>query len=179
MKCDNCDVEIDDGEAMYCPQCGQALKQKVDEIMETMFCPKCGAEAKSPDARFCTKCGSPYQTGGEIIEQMTTIKVIASKQEFIQMPKLGEGMMGSLFEGKRRYSGDLALTMEGLAFYSKKVESFMIPYGLIADAKVGHKSNILEIYLKDNQQKTFKVHQADVWAGNILNQVRRNPVPFK
>jgi hypothetical protein len=181
--------------AKFCPECGGTLseqsapkKEKIDHDVLTN-CPACREPILNRKSKYCLNCGvaldgsqpNPGPTYAPPIEESYNDQSIAyppiETTRWIDKPyikscvKLFHLPHGVLMEGASEYGGEVILTTDGVAFYTKKMQSFLIPFAAIASVNQGYKKNLLDIHLVNEDIKHFRLMNAFDWVLRIRDRM--------
>lgn len=200
--CGTCGFMTTEPDAKFCPECGGSLSEqtapKKEKIKKEKFdestsktCPSCGEPVLNPNSRFCLNCGvsfdgtEPAIPGAQAlpsenfnVEQSvayppieTTIPI--DKAYVKSCTKLFHLPHGVLMQDNREYGGQVILTNDGVAFYTKKIQPFLIPFEAIESVNQGYKDNLLDIHLVNGDVKKFRLMRAYDWVFKIQEKMNQ------
>ncbi|MFX0103086.1 MAG: zinc ribbon domain-containing protein [Candidatus Hodarchaeota archaeon] len=194
-RCGSCGFMTNEPDAKFCPECGGTLseqkgpkKEKIDQDVLTN-CPVCNEPILNRKSRFCLNCGTPFDgserppepTEGLLFEQSTpyeepSYQPIESTQPIDKAytkgcVKLFHLPHAVLMRDNGEYGGEIILSTDGVAFYTKKYSSFLIPFAAISSVNEGYKENILDIHLYNEEVYTFRLMRAYDWVLRIRERM--------
>jgi len=196
--CGSCGFMTGDSDAKFCPECGRLLseqtapkKEKIDHDVLTN-CPSCGEPVLNRKSKYCLNCGmaldgsgpapgaayTPPPAAESFVDQgyappPVQTRVPIDKAYKKTCVKLLHIPIGVLMEGGSEVNGEVILTPDGLMFFTKKIQSFLIPFAAIASVNQGYKKNILDMHLVDGAFIQFRMMNAFDWVYKIQAQLNR------
>jgi len=175
--CPNCGSTNNAVGSKFCLDCGTPLEAKASQVSKNVACPACGFDKNTSDARFCHQCGAALGKGATIAASVPKQTNVAAPLEkhVVNGPKLKEMPIARLFDKttKDGISGKILLATDGIRFVSSQKGQFSFHVTEIASAKVGEKTNLLEIHLKNGETKIFRFAGAKSWVPPISSMLSK------
>lgn len=193
--CPNCGSTANSPGAKFCIDCGASLGPMAVSTStgsKPLVCAACGFSNNAADAKFCHQCGaalgkaSTLATKGPILTSAAPTRASVSPsrpnaapiqasaspiKRLVNGPKLKEMAVARLFDktNTNGIGGKIMLLTDGILFVSNQVGQISFHIADIAKVTPGGKSNLLNVYLKNGETKTFKFFDARKWIVPINN----------